>query len=243
MVALVAVAGAVIIGGCGGAATEAENDAPRREATPDLPTLTRVPNVVGDKADEAAVRIERARLAATFEPDPDDAELCVVESQDESGEVEVGTEVILTLNCKVDVPDVTGDRASDAVAEIEAIGGPTVVLEGEEGPESSCTVESQNQEGTVEADTEVVLIVDCPLSAAAIEESARDFARDSAADEGGDYEVYSCEPVGFAEGTCEVDYFNSPSGIDCGGQIFVSDEGDTIASRHENFDCESASDF
>src|SRR4051794_16718291 len=72
--------------------------------------LVSVPNVIGDKADDAARRVEAVKLEATFRPEPDDADLCRVKRASPSGQVKPRTEVVLRLKCEVIVPDVVGER-------------------------------------------------------------------------------------------------------------------------------------
>ena len=129
------------------------------------PTTIEVPDVTGEKADDAQSEIEDAGLTASFDPEPDDPSLCDVTDQDETGEVEEGTEVVLTLDCKVDVPDTTGETADEAETDIQDAGPDlTVTFDPEPDDPSACTVSDQDLIGEAEPDDEVTLSVDCESS-------------------------------------------------------------------------------
>ncbi len=108
---LVVVAIGLAISGCGSESTEApaperQTPVPPRadsardvEPVPDeVEELVEVPEVVGLEGQEAVDAIGAEGLTASHdEPDPAG---CEVEDQDQMGEVEPGTEVVLTLDCR-----------------------------------------------------------------------------------------------------------------------------------------------
>jgi sorbitol-specific phosphotransferase system component IIA len=222
---------------CAGGGREAPSPPPKPVAAE--PDLVRVPNVIGDRADEGAERIERAGLSVVFDPDPDDAELCRVEHQDESGEIDADTPVILSLACHVVVPNVLGEEAAVAQRRIEGRGDVTVAFDGEgSDAEPGCLVTMQDERGRVDVGTEVWLTLDCPITVEQVEEAARSSARKWAREIGGNYEVAECETVASDQGTCEARFFGSPDGIECYSTILVTDDGESTYSEETEKECE-----
>jgi hypothetical protein len=69
--------------------------------TDPAPRLVDLPDVTGMPADKAKAAIESSGdLSATFDPEPDDPSACKVTDQDQSGQVDPGTDVTLTLDCQ-----------------------------------------------------------------------------------------------------------------------------------------------
>jgi hypothetical protein len=224
--------------GCGGGGGDHESSESAATTTTPPVELVQVPNVIGDKADDAAARLEKVRLGSIFRPRPDDADLCRVRRQSASGRVELGTEITLRLDCKVVVPDVVGERLADAAAKVDKAGELTVSVEGEASDnEDDCTVVEQDERGKVEAGTEVALTIECAMTVAEVKEAATSLARKSAIEDGGDYDVHDCEVVGDDEGQCEVLYFDVPGGIGCTATLVVIDDVDTIRAYTEDADC------
>src|SRR4051794_15819240 len=116
---LLVLAGACLaLTACGGAGSgsgelpdyQSEPAAQEAPAAPDDGGVVEVPDVTGMSAEEAQAEIEGGGvLTASFDPEPEDPALCEVTDQDEIGEVEAATDVVLTLHCQVDVPDTTGE--------------------------------------------------------------------------------------------------------------------------------------
>lgn len=69
---------------------------------------------------------------------------------------------MLTLECRVDVPDVTGETADDATVDLEDL-ELTVSYEEEPDDSSACTVEDQDTIGEAEPKSEVVLSLLCEV--------------------------------------------------------------------------------
>ena len=118
--------------------------------------------MTGQTAAAARSTLEAAGFAPAFEPEPDDPGLCTVSDQDQTGEIEEGSEVILSLECMVDVPDLSDKPAADAVAQLDDL-GLTASYEEEPDDPSECTVEDQDVVGEAEPESEVVLSVSCKL--------------------------------------------------------------------------------
>ncbi|MDQ3933452.1 MAG: hypothetical protein M3340_02350 [Actinomycetota bacterium] len=128
------------------------------------PTTVDVPDVVGMGAVDAQHEIEAVgELVATFSEDPLDAALCTVSDQDEVGEVPPDTQVVLTLECNVEAPDVIGMPADEGQAEIEAVADLTVLLDPEPDDPALCEVEEQDQVGEVSPDAEILLTLACKV--------------------------------------------------------------------------------
>jgi hypothetical protein len=198
----------------------------------------RVPNVIGDKANAAAARLEEASLQASFKPEPDNADLCRVRRQRARGEVAEGRTVALTLRCEVVVPNVTGSQLGDATRRLDGVGHIKVTWGGQSSDHpNQCTVTSQSQRGKVAPGTEVVLLADCPITTSQVSSEARSLAHKSAVEDGGDYAVSNCQVVGTNQGTCDVRYFDDPTGIECTATIVVDDEGDTLRTHQEDVAC------
>ena len=164
MIATLLCAAALAVAGCG---TETDGDragAGSRNGgpSPAEPALVEVPDVTGQTAEAGSSTLEAAGFEPTFDREPDDARLCTVSGQDQAGEIEEGSEVILTLKCMVDVPDLSGKPADDAVAQLDEL-GLTASYEEEPDDPSECTVERQDVVGEVEPETEVALSVRCTL--------------------------------------------------------------------------------
>ena len=124
--------------------------------------LVEVPDVTGQSAEAGGSALEAAGFAPVFVPSLDDPGLCTVADQDQSGEIEEGSEVVLTLECEVDVPDLSDEPADDAVTRLEGLGLRTRYEEEPREP-SACTVEDQDVVGEAEPESEVVLSVLCKL--------------------------------------------------------------------------------
>jgi hypothetical protein len=147
---------AVTLGSCE-PATEAEPP-----AEPDAAEIIEVPEVIDLPAQEAIDEIDAVEgLAASFDSAPADVELCTVEDQDETGEVALDTDVVLTLNCQIEVPDVVGMAADEAQAEIHGTEGLTASLDPEPEDPALCTAAAQDEEGAVDEGTDVVLTLEC----------------------------------------------------------------------------------
>lgn len=88
-----------LFAGCASEADSPPAEEPAAEqAPPAEPELVEVPDVTGMDGQEAVDSIEAEGLYASH--DEDDPAGCTVEVQDETGEVDPGTEVILTLDCR-----------------------------------------------------------------------------------------------------------------------------------------------
>ena len=124
--------------------------------------MVEVPDVIGESAAAASAALEAEGFDPGFSPEPDDPRLCTVANQDGSGEVEQGAEVMLTLECKVEVPDLSDEPADDAVRRLEEL-GLTAGYEEEPRDPSPCTVEEQDVVGEAEPGSEVVISVLCKL--------------------------------------------------------------------------------
>ncbi len=153
--------GAIVAAGCG-ADDERTGASSRGGPSAAEPALVEVPDVIGESADAAASTLRAEGLEPSFDREPDDRARCTVADQDQTGEVEKGSEVILTLECTVDVPDLSRKPADDAVSRLEKLG---LAATYEEDPEdaSVCTVESQDVVGEAEPESEVVLSLLCRL--------------------------------------------------------------------------------
>ena len=156
--------GAIAAAGCGNESDDVRASASRQDGGRSVakPALVEVPEVTGQTAEEASSTLEAAGFEPTFDPEPDDASLCTVSQQDQSGEIEEGSEVILTLECVVDVPDVSDEPADDAVAKLEEL-GLTTSYETEPDDSSRCKVEDQDVVGEAAPESEVVLSLICKL--------------------------------------------------------------------------------
>ena len=126
------------------------------------PALVEVPDVTGETAEAASSALEAAGFEPAFDTEPGDPGLCTVSEQDQTGEIEEGSEVVLTLECMVDVPDLSRKPADDAVSQLDDLGLTTRYKE-EPDDSSVCTVEDQDVVGQVEPGSEVVLSVVCKL--------------------------------------------------------------------------------
>lgn len=156
--------GAIGAAGCGNDRDDVRASASRQDGgrSAAQQTLVDVPEVTGQTAEEAADTLEAAGFEPSFEPEPEDPGLCTVSDQDQSGEIAEGSEVILTLECVVDVPDVSDEPADDAVSELEEL-GLTTSYETEPDDSSRCKVEDQDVVGKAELESEVVLTLICKL--------------------------------------------------------------------------------
>ena len=157
-------AGTIAAAGCGGGSDDVGTGASSRDGDPSVaePALEAVPDVTGQKAEEAASSLEAQGFKPTFAPEPDDPSLCTVGGQDQTGEIERGSEVVLTLECMVDVPDVSDEPPDEAVSELQDL-GLTTRFEKEPDDSSVCTVEDQDVVGRAEPESEVVLSLLCKL--------------------------------------------------------------------------------
>ena len=164
MIATLLCMGAIAAAGCG---TETDDDrasASSRNGGPSAaePALVEVPDVTGETADAGRSALEAAGFTPVFDPEPDDPSLCTVSDQDQIGEIEEGSEVVLTLQCVVDVPDLSDEPVDDAVAQLEDL-GLTASYEEDPDDQSACIVDSQDVVGEAEPESEVVLSVRCKL--------------------------------------------------------------------------------
>lgn len=160
-IAMLLAVAVIAAAGCG---TDSDDDRARAssENRGPSPALAEVPDVTGETAEAGRSALEAAGFEPTFDPSPDDPSLCTVSDQDQTGAIEEGSEVILTLECKVDVPDLSGKPADDAIAELDDLGLTTTYEEEPDDP-SACTIEDQDVVGEAEPDSEVVLSVICKL--------------------------------------------------------------------------------
>jgi hypothetical protein len=154
--------GAIAASGCGTDSDDRVSASSRSGPSAAEPALAEVPDVTGEKAEAGSSALEAAGFEPAFDPDPDDPSLCTVSDQDQIGEIEEGSEVILTLECKVDVPDLSDKPADDAVAQLDDL-GLTTSYDKEPEDSSACTVEDQDVVGEAEPESEVVLSVLCKL--------------------------------------------------------------------------------
>jgi hypothetical protein len=124
-----------------------------------------VPDVTDDGAITAKKAIEDAGLGASYDSEPDDAAACTVTDQDPAAEelVDESTDVTLTLDCGVEVPDVTGEDADSAKSTIEESGDLTAGYDVEPEDPTACTVGGQDPAGgeSVDAGTDVTLTLEC----------------------------------------------------------------------------------
>ena len=156
-------AGAVAAAGCGSDSRNDHASAGSRDGPAAAEAaLVEVPDVTGDEAQAGRGSLEAAGFEASFDTPPEDPSLCTISDQDQTGEIEKGSEVILTLECKVDVPDLSDEPVAAAVAQLDQL-GLTAGYEQEPDDPSMCTVEDQDVDGEVEPDSEVVLSVLCRL--------------------------------------------------------------------------------
>ena len=162
MIATLVCVGAIAAAGCG--TDDDRAGAASRDGGPSAAdaALVEVPDVTGEPAEAGSSALEAAGFEPVFEPEPDDPRLCRVSNQDQTGEIEEGSEVILTLECVVDVPDLSGEPADDAVSQLDEL-GLTTSYEREPDDPSVCSVESQDVVGEAEPEREVVLSVLCKL--------------------------------------------------------------------------------
>lgn len=156
--------GAIAAAGCGKDSDDIRAGAGARDGDPSAlePARAEVPDVIGQKADEAGGALEAEGFDPSFDPEPDDSRLCTVSDQHPTGEIEEGAEVILTLECTVDVPDVSDEPAEDAVSRLDDL-GLTTSYEAEPDDLSVCTVEDQDVVGEADPKSEVVLSLICRL--------------------------------------------------------------------------------
>jgi hypothetical protein len=200
--------------------------------------MQQVPNVIGDKANAAAQRLEASGLTATFRATPDNADLCRVRAQSQNGPVERGTEIVCGLDAASLCPTVTGKLLGDAGIKIDSVGHLTWRPIGETSNQiGACTVTEQDAVSPAEYDTEVLLTVNCPITRAEVSSAALKHARNTVREGGGNYDVHSCEPTGMDDGQCEVLYSNLPNGTTCSATSIVTEEPDTIRTRAENVNC------
>jgi hypothetical protein len=120
--------------------------------------MVQVPNVTGETADLAEIDLEAAGLTASYHAVPRRKEICTVTEQDRNGNVEKGIKVNLT--CVIDVPDVTGQPASDARSEIRDVGLRSTFDPQPDDP-SWCTVSAQNPSREATPDEEITLTLAC----------------------------------------------------------------------------------
>ncbi len=75
-----------------------------------------MPDVAGEEAEVATDEVEGAGLEAAYEEEPEDPALCTVTDQDQApgDEIEEGETVTLTLECQVEVPELSGFSADEA---------------------------------------------------------------------------------------------------------------------------------
>ena len=157
--------GAIAAAGCG---TETDAGGGARASSrdggppPPAPVLVEVPDVIGQTAEEGGSALEAEGLLPAFDPVPEDPSLCTVSDQDETGQIEEGSEVVLTLECKVDVPDVSDEPSDDAVSRLEDL---RLATSYEEQPRDSsvCTVDGQDVVGEADPESEVVLSLVCKV--------------------------------------------------------------------------------
>jgi hypothetical protein len=93
----------VATAGCGGDTTEepATTHVAAEETYSDETDAVTVPDVIGEDGADAVDTLESEGLYVSFsEDDGRDPSGCTVEDQDETGEVDAETEVILTLDCR-----------------------------------------------------------------------------------------------------------------------------------------------
>ncbi len=164
LIATLLCGGALAAAGCGSETADDRASASSRNGGPSAPepALVEVPDVVGETAVDAESALEAAGFEPTFQPEPDDPSPCTVSGQDQTGEIEEGSEVILTLECMVEAPELSDEPADDAVAQLEDLGLTTSYEEEPDDP-SLCTVKGQDVVGEVEPESEVVLSVVCRL--------------------------------------------------------------------------------
>ncbi len=123
-----------------------------------------VPDLTGLRAGEGLSRVEAVGgLSARFDESPIDPSRCTVEGQSQTGEVERGTEVIISIACRQTVPDVTGFKPEDALAEVESVSAMSVEMGPASGDRRKCIIGRQRPRGgaQVPAGTVVVVYPDC----------------------------------------------------------------------------------
>lgn len=134
---------------------------------PEEAALIEVPDVIGSDAETAAGTIEGEGLVPDYDDgEPDDPALCEVTDQTpvSGDEVEDDEIVTMTVDCQVEVPELIGQPAADAVTDLEDLG-----LEGvyatDPADESSCEVSEQDFEaGEAVAEGETItLTVECQV--------------------------------------------------------------------------------
>ena len=164
MIATLLCVGVIGAVGCGTERNDRGASASSRSGGPTShePALVEVPDVTGQTAEAASSTLEAAGFEPSFDREPDDPSLCTVSDQDQTGEIEEGSEVILTLECMVEVPDLKGKPADDAASQLDEL-GLTAGYEEEPDDPSLCTVDRQSVVGEADPEGEVVLSVRCTL--------------------------------------------------------------------------------
>ncbi len=152
------------------------------DITPPSPTLVEVPDVVGQAQADAELTIAGAGLVAATSLVPHDtvaAGLVIATDPVAGTEVEIGSKVAVSVSTGpppptvVEVPDVVGDAADDAVAELEAADLTTEVVEQEsETVEAGLVIETNPQAGTEVAPGTLVTVT---VSAGAGDTTVPDF--------------------------------------------------------------------
>lgn len=134
---------------------------------PPGPALIEVPDVISSDAEAAAGTIEGEGLVPDYDGgEPDNPALCEVTDQTPvaGDEVEEDEIVTLTVECQVEVPELIGQPAADAVTDLEDLG-----LEGvyavDPADESSCEVSEQDFEAgeAVDEGETITITVECQV--------------------------------------------------------------------------------
>ena len=127
-----------------------------------------------------------------------------------------------------DVPNVAGQPTGQARVAVQDAGATVRFVGGTPSDDATCKVTTQSKVGDVDKGTQIKLDYFCPLTVSDIHERADD----QSSEPGEIYSIGACTVTSEREGQCDVEY-DSPNGVICNGQIFVTLESNnsTIASR------------
>ncbi len=209
-----------------------------RKSDADAPTAEIVPNVIGEKANQAVRDIQGAGFAVDLSPEPTDRSRCTVIDQVPKGKAKPGVTVSMSLRCSVRIPDVVGKTVGQARTRIESIGSLSVVFSGGRPRNHDCYVTSQSRTGEASQFAHVRLSYRCPITQSDVREQADDLASEIAGDNNETYNLGECQLLTDVTGVCSVTYFTDNRGIICDGQIDIELADDTWHRSSNNIDCE-----
>lgn len=192
------------------------------------PTVVKVPDVTGEDAAAAASELEDAGLDVGYdEGEPENASLCSVTDQDVAAEevAEQGDTITLTLECQVEVPDLSGQPADQAETDLQDL-ELEAAYETEPDDPSACTVDEQDFEGgeAVDKGETVTLTLLCEVPDVTGEDAESATSELEAA---GYSWAYDTEP--YDASACTVDYQDPTSDAEPDAEIELQlscEEGD-----------------